>query len=295
VLDLQVPTWISVYTTDRNKIVERLGTVINDELATNYVLKPGNNTRVKFTKKWAVLDFYTVYETDRIVVDTVTIMAGEDLVITITDKSRTAADDIKSLLSSLKMPVNEELVHLVYLLLHELASDNLQIVANARKQVENLARSIDEQPQELEPTDIMSVKRDLGVIFSVIEDEYHSVSYLTTLRFRIDSAKYRRLLNETAEGLGQLKRSVERTENRLESIHLQYILTLQDTTNKRLNTLTIVNAIFVPLTLIAGIYGMNFVYMPELQWELSYFSILGLMGLIAGCELLYFYTKGWFR
>ena len=64
--------------------------------------------------------------------------------------------------------------------------------------------------------------------------------------------------------------------------------------NRRLNVLTIVQAIFVPLTLIAGIYGMNFSVMPELGWPNGYFAALALMGVIAVGELWLFYRSGWF-
>jgi magnesium transporter len=69
---------------------------------------------------------------------------------------------------------------------------------------------------------------------------------------------------------------------------------LQEKGNKRLNILTIVQAIFVPLTLIAGIYGMNFTNMPELNWTFSYFTVLGIMGLTILVELLWFKKRGWF-
>ena len=46
-------------------------------------------------------------------------------------------------------------------------------------------------------------------------------------------------------------------------------------TEKKLNTLTIIQSIIVPLILVAGIYGMNFIVMPELKWTSRYYIILG--------------------
>lgn len=51
--------------------------------------------------------------------------------------------------------------------------------------------------------------------------------------------------------------------------------------NQTMRVLTVLMAVFVPLTFVAGIYGMNFDYMPELEWRLGYFGILGIMLLIA--------------
>jgi magnesium transporter len=57
--------------------------------------------------------------------------------------------------------------------------------------------------------------------------------------------------------------------------------------------LTIFASIFIPLTFIAGVYGMNFKYMPELSWKWAYFGVLGLMAAVAGILLIYFKRKNW--
>jgi magnesium transporter len=51
--------------------------------------------------------------------------------------------------------------------------------------------------------------------------------------------------------------------------------------------------IFMPLTFIAGVYGMNFDNMPELHWKYGYFIVMGVMGLIAIAMSVWFYRKGW--
>lgn len=66
-------------------------------------------------------------------------------------------------------------------------------------------------------------------------------------------------------------------------------------TNNVMKVLTIITSIFAPLTLIAGIYGMNFHHMPELTWKYGYFIALGLMGFIGGAMALWFRAKGWFK
>jgi magnesium transporter len=57
--------------------------------------------------------------------------------------------------------------------------------------------------------------------------------------------------------------------------------------------LTIIATIFIPLTFVAGIYGMNFVYMPELKWRWGYPAVLLVMVIIAGAMLIYFKRKKW--
>lgn len=65
--------------------------------------------------------------------------------------------------------------------------------------------------------------------------------------------------------------------------------------NSIMMTLTIISSIFIPLTFIAGVYGMNFDNMPELHWHYGYFIVLGAMLLIGVAMLMWFKYKGWLR
>jgi len=64
--------------------------------------------------------------------------------------------------------------------------------------------------------------------------------------------------------------------------------------NSIMKTLTVMTTIFMPLTFIAGVYGMNFVHMPELDWKWGYFGVIGVMAALGGGMFLWFKRKGWF-
>ncbi|SDK14023.1 magnesium/cobalt transporter CorA [Sediminibacillus albus] len=64
--------------------------------------------------------------------------------------------------------------------------------------------------------------------------------------------------------------------------------------NKVIQVLTVITSIFAPLTFIAGIYGMNFVHMPELEWRYGYHASLAVMTLLTIAMILWFKKKGWF-
>jgi len=72
-----------------------------------------------------------------------------------------------------------------------------------------------------------------------------------------------------------------------------YMSSVSNRMNEIMKVLTIIATIFIPLSFIAGIYGMNFKYMPELSWKLGYFSVWGVFILVALSMLLYFRRKGW--
>lgn len=72
-----------------------------------------------------------------------------------------------------------------------------------------------------------------------------------------------------------------------------YLSIINNKLNEVMKVLTIFAAIFIPLTLISGIYGMNFLYMPELSWRYGYLFALSLMAAVAAVLLCYFKRKNW--
>ena len=74
-----------------------------------------------------------------------------------------------------------------------------------------------------------------------------------------------------------------------------YYSKLSNRTNEIMRTLTIITTLFMPLTFIAGVYGMNFKYMPELEWPNGYPLSLGLMATITVAFFYFFWRKGWLR
>ncbi|MDZ4754224.1 MAG: magnesium/cobalt transporter CorA [Phycisphaerae bacterium] len=74
-----------------------------------------------------------------------------------------------------------------------------------------------------------------------------------------------------------------------------YVTSASNRVNEILRVLTIISTIFIPLSFIAGVYGMNFRVFPELQWRYGYPLVLGVMLLVAAVLLSYFYRKGWLR
>jgi magnesium transporter len=128
--------------------------------------------------------------------------------------------------------------------------------------------------------DILNLKKQLigirKIIFPMEEvvrklarEESDIIDHVTQRYFR---DVHERLL----QILEQFKDFRELTNNLMELHHLN----LSNRTNSVMQLLTIVSTIFIPLTFIAGVYGMNFDYMPELHWKNGYFAIWGLMAVI---------------
>ncbi|MBL6965731.1 MAG: magnesium and cobalt transport protein CorA, partial [Anaerolineales bacterium] len=72
-----------------------------------------------------------------------------------------------------------------------------------------------------------------------------------------------------------------------------YLSSISNRMNEVMKVLTIIATIFIPLSFFTGLYGMNFAYMPELQWRWGYFALLGFLGTVFIGMLIFFKRKKW--
>jgi len=122
--------------------------------------------------------------------------------------------------------------------------------------------------------DIKSIKDDN--VFNVIESENFSF--------------FSRLHQKCLELLDQIDSDM----SSLESASNFFFSAQAHKMNEIMKTLTIVSSIFIPLTFIVGVYGMNFKYMPELEYKNGYYTIIGIMILAGLIMLYYFKRRRWF-
>jgi magnesium transporter len=90
-------------------------------------------------------------------------------------------------------------------------------------------------------------------------------------------------------------RLMVRMENRVRDLRQHHLHSLQETTSRRLNVLAILSAIYMPATLIAGIYGMNFENIPITEVPYGYFIVMLFMVAVVLGQFWYFYRRGWFK
>ena len=102
-------------------------------------------------------------------------------------------------------------------------------------------------------------------------------------------------LQDMAEHVNTLLEIGDSIQLQLNSINDAYMASTGNVMNQIIKTLTIVSTIFAPLTFIAGIYGMNFNNMPELNWKHGYLYCLLLMTLIAIFQACFSWKRGWFQ
>ena len=95
--------------------------------------------------------------------------------------------------------------------------------------------------------------------------------------------------------LMKLSEMIESNREMTADMRDSYISINSNRMNTIMKTLTVMTSVFIPLTFIASIYGMNFKNMPELTWRWGYFGVLGVMFTVGSGMLLFLWRKGWFK
>lgn len=173
---------------------------------------------------------------------------------------------------------------------------DVQLYQQTRQRIGELSTHFDQPLATGVLDDIQTLTNLVASLQSTTEDRLILLASLLTLKSPLlNLNEMRPYFNEAVNGLKEMQRWLERLDGRLQGLAQHYNLSLQNSTNNRLRVLTVISAIFMPLTLIAGVYGMNFANMPELQTPYGYFMILGLMVLLGGGLAIFFYLRGWFQ
>jgi len=140
---------------------------------------------------------------------------------------------------------------------------------------------------EIYKTQLQSLKK---AIFPIKE----FVSKINREEFHLIEQRHLKYYYELKDLCLTLLDLCDKIETRLES-RINLFFSIQGhRMNQVMKTLTVVSSVFIPLTFIAGIYGMNFVNMPELNYEYGYYFIWGVMFLVFLFMLFYFKRKNWF-
>ena len=170
------------------------------------------------------------------------------------------------------------------------------------------------EASELQLADIAYCKDSLLRLSAVVEEQNECVQQMAVVVLDADDkdektnnnnnndipkskAAIRSARTQSAAVLRQSTASTERLvfrlEKRIADVDHAYDANQQNRIQRRLNVLTVTSAIFLPLTLLTGMYGMNWSNMPELETEYGYFVLLGVMAILTIVLLWNFYRAGW--
>ncbi len=141
--------------------------------------------------------------------------------------------------------------------------------------------------------ELQELKRELAKMRRVIWPVRDSIGALARSESIQMDASLSPYLRDLYENTVQAIEALESYREHVSSIIELHLSEINTNMSRVMKVLTILSAIFIPITFIAGVYGMNFAHMPELETTWGYPAVLGLMAAVVIAELIYFKNKKW--
>jgi magnesium transporter len=140
---------------------------------------------------------------------------------------------------------------------------------------------------------IYELKGLLGHFRSKVMPMRDAITRLYRSESPIIAESTRPYIRDISDHVQQVLDIMDSQREMLTNIENLYLAEAGNRMNEVMRFLTVINTIFIPLTFIAGVYGMNFENMPELGMHYAYFVVMGFMAALVAGMLLYFRRKGW--
>ena len=141
---------------------------------------------------------------------------------------------------------------------------------------------------------VYSVRRELVLLRKAVWPLRELIKGLQDTELKLIQKKTKLFVRNLYDHTVQVMDTIESFRDLVSSIREMHMTAMSNKMNAIMKVLTIIATIFIPLTFVAGIYGMNFEYMPELKWRLGYPISIAVMVGMAGAMVYYFKRKRWF-
>lgn len=229
-----------------------------------------------------------------IITEQVSFVLGKNYLLSFQEQAGDVFDVIRLRLKENKGIIRQKGAdYLIYALLDAIVDNYFFVAEFLEEQVENLEEEILHNPSRESLHKIQELKRKLLKFRKAIIPLREAVASLQKYNVNLIEEGTFRYLRDVYEHLIHLSDSLESQRDMLASIMDLYLSGVSNKMNEVMKVLTIIATIFIPLTFIAGIYGMNFENMPELHWRYGYFAVWIVMIAIAVSMLKYFRNKHW--
>jgi magnesium transporter len=302
-VDLAKVNWLNIHGLNNIEIIQKIGNYLKVD---NFMLSDILNTtkRTKIDEYHDVLFFsikslLPVEDTNSIAVEQISFLLKNGILASFQEKRSDFFTHIRERMRTHSGIVREKKAdYLLYLLLDAVMENFYFTIENEEDKVEaliNLSKT-NSNPIILEQIEkhrdnfnflkrsIIPLRDSLFAIKSIKDDAVFDAIETTNFTF------FERLHQKSLELLEQIEYDL----TTLDSASNFYFSSQSHKMNEVMKTLTVVSVFFMPLTFIVGVYGMNFKYMPELEWKNGYFIILGVMFVLLLAMIFYFKKKKWY-
>jgi magnesium transporter len=301
--DLQLPTppaaiWIDIGGIHKPEIVEAFGKRLN--------LHPLLLEDVVNTEQRPKLDDYGTYgyvvlkmlyadeRREEIQIEQVSLIFNQQFLLTFQENGGDVFEPIRDRLRAGKGRIRQAGVdYLLYSLVDAIVDRYFGVLETLGEKVEVLQDSVLADPKPELLRDIHTVRRELLFLRRAIWPIREVLSALERLESPLVRDTTKPFFRDVYDHAIQIMDTIETLREMVSSMLDIYLSSVSYRLNAVMKVLTVITTIFMPLTFIVGIYGMNFEHMPELHWPWGYPVVLVIMTVIAIGMLVLFRRKRW--
>lgn len=233
-------------------------------------------------------------KTGEIYVEQVSLAFGTHWLVLFQEYSEDIFDSLRERLRQSKGKIRKMGAdYLAYNILDTIVDQYFVVLERLNEKVEEIEESMASNPSIEAFRQIYQLKRDLLSLRKAVWPLRELIGNLQRGEHDVISDSTKIYLKDIYDHTVQIIDTLETSRELLLSLSETYFSSVGHKTNMVMKVLTIITTIFMPLTFISSIYGMNFKHMPELEWHYGYPFALGLMGASALLMLSFFRKKGW--
>ncbi|APH39917.1 magnesium and cobalt transport protein CorA [Methanohalophilus halophilus] len=290
--------WINVDGLHQTELIESLGEVFGvHPLVLEDILNTTQRPKTESYEDYIYVTIRTLfYERLENAVDSdqISIILGNNFILSF-QEMRT--DLFKKISQRMERPAGnirkKGVDYLTYSLIDSIVDNYYLLLEDIGEEIERLEDELIKEPDPATLQSIHELKREMIILRRSLWPLRETIASLQRDESGLIKESTGIYLRDLYDHSIQVIEAVETYREMLSGMLDLYISTVSNRMNEVMKLLTIIATIFIPLTFIAGIYGMNFDYMPELKWEWGYPAVMIFMTTISVIMLYYFKKKTW--
>jgi magnesium transporter len=183
--------------------------------------------------------------------------------------------------------------YLAYALIDAIVDSYFSVLEDLGERIVNLEEDLTLSPDPSTLHEINNIKKEIIFLRKAVWPLREAVSFLERGDSDLLSDSTRLYFRDVYDHTVQVIDTVETYRDLLSGMLDLYLSSISNRINEVMKFLTVIGTIFMPLTFLVGVYGMNFKHMPELEWQNGYFMLWGLMIVLTIVMSIYFKRKRW--
>lgn len=299
-VDKNVISWININGLNNLSEIEKLGNNYNiHPLTLEDILNTMHRPKIDEFENYLFVVFKMLYfsEDGNLIYENVSMVVGKNYVFTFQESDGDVFNDLRERISNGKGRIrglNSD--YLMYTILDAIVDNYITVIEAFSDKIEDLESQIfknDSNSNET-PIQIQVLKQEILKIRRSILPFREVVNRLEKIESDIIDPKTHSYIRDLYDHIVHVSESIELSREMVWNLMDMHMSIISNKMNEVMKVLTIIATIFIPLTFMAGIYGMNFDNMPELHYKYGYHILWAAMIIIFIMMLIYFKRKKWF-